>query len=145
VTIEHRTDLHPDDRDAFVEWCQENDYSMNRGNPRPEAEELRRHIEMLRDTREGAERPDWADPNGLPDEPEFHDTNPEDVAYVALQQRHAALMPKRRKQADKLAEDALLPIVTAAVDPDEQASWSKLLDAVEAEAQAEHPAFPESS
>jgi phage recombination protein Bet len=69
--------------------------------------------------------------------------DPEDEAYTDLQRRYLALMPTRRKQADKLASDAVLCPVTAAVDPGEQASWSKLLDGVEAEAQAQYPPFPD--
>lgn len=86
-----------------------------------------------------------ADPEQAETEDYVSPTEAEYVTYVDIQRRHAALMPRPRKRADKLASDAFLPSIGAAMDPDDAASWAKLLDAVEAEAQAEHPPFPESS
>lgn len=128
VTVEVRNALHPDDRDTFKAWCQLNDHAMNRHNPWLEAEALRKQVEMLRDTREASAE------------------EPEDAAYVALQQRYGALLPKHRKRADKLASRVQLSTIETAVDQGEQASWSKLLDAVETEAQiAEHQAISEAT
>lgn len=79
------------------------------------------------------------EPDGLPTDPEFHDTNPEDLAPT-VQQRHERLTPRQRSKVNAAAAGALLSPMAPDLSSADVVGWEMVLDEHEA---SRPPPFPD--